>query len=270
MPRTKALEIKAVSFRYQGNLVLENVSLAVGEGEFLALIGPNGAGKTTLLKLILGLLPLQEGEIFLFGKPLAELGPLRHQIGYVPQGSTIDRRFPITVEEFALTGRYGLIGVGRRPKSSDYQSVQQALARVHLESFRQKPIQALSGGQWQRLLVARALACEPRILFLDEPTTAIDPEGSESLYGLLLLLRNQGVTIVTVSHDVGVIAEYADRMACLNRTIICHDRPEEVISAESLKDMYGKEAAFFHHGEIPHIVVRKTPTPCYQPKEEQK
>ncbi|MCX7668181.1 MAG: ATP-binding cassette domain-containing protein, partial [Atribacterota bacterium] len=160
------------------------------------------------------------------------------------------------------------IGIGRRPKRTDYEKTRQALKKVRLESFQQRPIQALSGGQWQRLLLARALSCEPRILLLDEPTTAIDPEGSESLYELLLALREQGTTIIIVSHDVGVIAQYADRIACLNRTIICHDRPEEVISAESLKEMYGKEAAFFHHGEIPHIVVKKTTTPCYQPREE--
>lgn len=268
MPRQRVIEIEKVSFRYQGNTVLEDITLYVEEGEFLALIGPNGAGKTTLLKLILGLLPLQQGEILIFGKPLAELGPDRHQIGYVPQGSTIDRRFPITVEEFALTGRYGLIGIGRRPKPTDYEKTNEALKKVRLESLQHRPIQALSGGQWQRLLLARALSCEPRILLLDEPTTAIDPEGSESLYELLLALRESGTTIITVSHDVGVIAQYADRIACLNRTIICHDRPEEVISAESLKEMYGKEAAFFHHGEIPHIVVKKTATPCYQSKEE--
>ena len=257
-----------MSFRYQEDTVLENVTLHIEEGEFLALIGPNGAGKTTLVKLILGLLPLQRGEILIFGKSLAELGPSRHQIGYVPQGSTIDRRFPITVEEFALTGRYGLIGIGRRPKRADYEKTDEVLRMVHLTSLRHRPIRALSGGQWQRLLLARALSCEPRILLLDEPTTAIDPQGSESLYELLLALRERGTTIITVSHDVGVIAQYVDRIACLNRTIICHDRPEEVISAENLKKMYGKEAAFFHHGEIPHIVVEKNPIPCYQPKEE--
>jgi zinc transport system ATP-binding protein len=270
MPEIEAIEIENVSFRYQGNLGLQAVSLTVKEGEFLALIGPNGAGKTTLLKLILGLLPLQEGTIRIFGKPLTDLGELRHRLGYVPQGSTIERRFPITVEEFALTGRYGLIGIGRKPRKIDYQKTREALERVHLDSLRQKPIQALSGGQWQRLLVARALACEPRVLLLDEPTTAIDPEGSESLYELLLLLRNQKVTIVTVSHDVGVVAQYVDRIACLNRTLVCHDRPEEAISAETLATMYGKEAAFFHHGEIPHIVVSRTTPPCYKPQEEKR
>lgn len=268
MVKNKAIEVKRVSFRYQRNLILEEVSLEVEEGEFLALIGPNGAGKTTLLKLILGLLPLQKGEILIMGESIKNLGPLRHQMGYVPQGSILNRHFPITVEEFALTGRYALIGKGKKPQDLDYKKIREVLEKTHLLPLRAKPIRALSGGQWQRLLVARALSCDPKILLLDEPTTAIDPEGSESLYELLLSLRNQGTTIVTVSHDVGVIAQYADRIACLNRKLVCHDRPQEVISADSLATMYGKEAAFFHHGEIPHIVVKKS-HPFYQYEEDQ-
>ncbi len=254
-----AVSVDRVSFRYQKTLVLEEVTLQVKEGEFLALIGPNGAGKTTLLKLILGLLPLKEGTITIFNRPVQKLGELRSQIGYVLQGNTINRYFPITVEEFILTGRYPLIGMGKKPRIQDYQAVEAVLSKVHLTPLRSKPIRELSGGQWQRMLVARALVSQPRLLLLDEPTTAIDPKGSESLYELLLTLREAKTTIIVVSHDVGVIAQYADTIACLNRTLVCHDRPEEVISAETLETMYGKEVAFFHHGEIPHIVVKKSP-----------
>lgn len=251
------IEIRNLSFAYEGVPVLEDVSLTVSQGAFVALIGPNGAGKTTLLKIILGLLPVQKGEVLVFGKPPKDLGSLRHRIGYVPQLPRFDPYFPITLREFVLMGRYGLIGVGRRPKKGDWEAVEKALEAVHLEDLGEKLLGELSGGQRQRALIARALSTNPEILLCDEPTTAVDPKGSESFYELLLRLKEEGKTILIVSHDVGVVAQYADSIACLNRTIFCHRRPEEVISEEMLEALYGKEAAFFHHGEIPHIVVRK-------------
>lgn len=251
------IEVQHLFFSYEGVPVLEDVSLSVEQGEFVALIGPNGAGKTTLLKIILGLLPAQRGEVRVFGKPPKDLGDLRHRIGYVPQLPHFDPHFPITLREFVLTGRYGLIGVGRRPRKSDWEAAQKALEAVHLEALEGKLLGELSGGQRQRALIARALSTEPEVLLCDEPTTAIDPKSSEGFYELLLRLKERGKTIVVVSHDVGVIAQYADSIACLNRTVFCHRRPEEVISEEVLEALYGKEAAFFHHGEIPHIVVRK-------------
>lgn len=251
------VEIQHLSFSYEGVPVLEDVSLTIQRGEFVALIGPNGAGKTTLLKIVLGLLPVQRGEVRVFGRAPKDLGCLRHRIGYVPQLPHFDPYFPITLREFVLTGRYGLIGVGRRPQASDWEAVQKALEAVHLKALENKLLGELSGGQRQRALIARALSTDPEILLCDEPTTAIDPRNSESFYELLLHLKEQGKTILVVSHDVGVIAQYVDSIACLNRTIFCHRRPEEVVSQEVLEALYGKEVAFFHHGDIPHIVVRK-------------
>lgn len=251
------IEVYHLSFSYGDVPILEDVSLVVQRGTFVALIGPNGAGKTTLLKIILGLLPVQRGEVRVFGKPPKHLGNLRHRIGYIPQLPHFDPYFPITLREFVLTGRYGLIGVGKRPKKTDWEAVENALRAVHLESLGEKLLGELSGGQRQRALIARALSTNPEVLLCDEPTTAVDPKSSEGFYELLLRLKEEGKTILVVSHDVGVIAQYADSIACLNRTLFCHRRPEEVISQEILEALYGKEAAFFHHGEIPHIVVRK-------------
>lgn len=251
------IEIAHLFFSYEGVPVLEDVSLLVQKGEFVALLGPNGAGKTTLLKIILGLLPFERGVVRVFGKHPRDLGPFRHRIGYVPQFPHLDPHFPITLREFVLTGRYGLIGVGKRPGKTDWEAAEKALQAVHLEDLGGKLFGELSGGQKQRALIARALSTDPEVLLCDEPTTAIDPKSSESFYELLLRLKEEGKTILVVSHDVGVVAQYADSIACLNRTIFCHRRPEEVISGEMLEALYGKEVAFFHHGEIPHIVVRR-------------
>ena len=252
------IEVKNVSFSYPPLEVLEDVNLTVKKGEFLAIIGPNGGGKTTLLKIILGLLKPPKGEIYIAGKRIEELGKWRNKIGYVPQTAQIDYTFPITVEEFVMTGRFGLIGLGKRPRPYDWKMVQKALKEVKMENWSKKQIGELSGGQRQKILIARSLASEPEILILDEPTTAVDPQSSESFYELLLRLHEQEITIITVSHDVGVVAQYADSIACLNQRLIKHDRPEEVIREGVLEEMYGREAAFFHHGIIPHIVVRKT------------
>lgn len=251
------IEVEHLYFAYEDVPVLEDVSLTIWEEEFVALIGPNGAGKTTLLKILLGLLPAKRGKVRIFGRPPENLGPLRHRIGYVPQLLHFDPHFPITLREFVLTGRYGLIGVGKRPGRSDWEAVEKALEAVHLLHLKDRLFGTLSGGERQRALIARALSVYPKLLLCDEPTTAVDPKNHESFYELLLRLKREGVTILVISHDVGVIAQYADSIACLNRTIFCHRRPEEVISGEMLEALYGKEATFFHHGDIPHIVVRR-------------
>jgi len=252
------VEFISVSFSYQDFEVLEDVSLQVKKGEFLAVIGPNGAGKTTLLKLILGLLKPTNGKVLVFGKNIDENPSIRKRIGYVPQISKIDYSFPINVEDFVLTGRYATIGPGHLPKKNDRSAVVETLEKTGLQPLRNKQIGKLSGGQRQRIMIARALINNPDMLVLDEPTTAVDPKNSESLYELLLTLHQKGITIITVSHDIGVIAQYVDKIACVNRKVFIHDRPENGITEDVLTDMYGREAAFFHHGLIPHIVVRRS------------
>lgn len=262
------IEVNHLFFSYNDTPVLEDVSLVVQKGEFVALVGPNGAGKTTLLKIILGILVPQRGEVYVLGRKPQELRDLRHRIGYVPQLAHFDPHFPITLQEFVLTGRYGLIGIGKRPKRTDWEVVNKAIEEVHLTPLRNRLFGELSGGERQRALIARALSVEPEILLCDEPTTAVDPKNNESFYELLLRLKDKGTTILVISHDVGVIAQYADSIACLNHTIFCHRKPEEVINTEMLEALYGREAAFFHHGEIPHIVVRRASSSCNFPLKE--
>lgn len=251
------IELEQVTVRYQELIALEDVTLQVTAGEFLALIGPNGSGKTTLVKTILGLVRPVAGMVRLFGQPPQQLNGGWQRVGYVPQIAQIDPRFPIRVFEVVLMGRYGQVGLIRRPGPSDRAAARQALAEVGLTELADRPIGRLSGGQRQRVLVARALATEPELLLLDEPTTGVDIGTTEGLFDLLDELHNRGMTILVVSHDVGVVAQHVDQVACLNRRLIAHGRPQGMLTGDVLECMYGPQAALVGHGEVPHIVVRR-------------
>jgi len=251
------IELENITVCYQELVALEDVSLKMATGESLALIGPNGSGKTTLIKTILGLVTPVAGTVRLFGKPPQQLDGEWKRVGYVPQIAQIDPRFPIRVFDVVLMGRYGQVGLIRRPGRSDREAAWQALEQVGMGDLARRPIGRLSGGQRQRALVARALAAEPELLLLDEPTTGVDVGTTEGLFDLLGDLHHQGMTILVVSHDVGVVAQHVDQVACLNRRLVAHGRPQEVMSGEVLQCMYGPEAALVGHGEVPHLVVRR-------------
>lgn len=227
----KILELKDISFSYSNTNVLSNINLVIEKGDFVGLIGPNGSGKTTLLKIILGILPLQKGTIKISGKSLTEFNDWS-LLGYVPQKATnIEVQFPATVREVVAMG---LLSAKKFPKiftSSDYEKIANALKAVQMEEFADKRIGELSGGQQQRVLIARAMICEPEILFLDEPTTGIDPESQRKFYELLGQLNNQGVTVVLVSHDIGRITKYVTKIASLNQKL----------------EFYGTHAEFCSH-----------------------
>ncbi len=249
------IEVKDVTVYRNDLVVLQSVSLSVGQGEFTAIVGPNGSGKTTLIKSILGLVRPDSGEIRVFGVPVDELGDERTRVGYVPQIFDIDLNFPITVFETVLMGTYGRIGIGRRPQAEDRAAAMAAMEKVGVADLKDRSLARLSGGQRQRVFIARALANKPDLLVLDEPTTGVDVATTGSLYSLLRQLKTEGVTIVLVSHDIGVVADYIDTIACLNVSLVAHCRPGEAACRQALSEMYGRHMAFFHHGEAPHIVV---------------
>jgi zinc transport system ATP-binding protein len=226
-----------VSFAYNGSPALDDVSLEVPRGSFTALIGPNGAGKSTLLRLLLGLLRPLRGEVRVLGERPGSRGL---PIGYVPQRIRLPSGFPLSVHEVVLMGRYGRIGLGRRPGAKDRAKVTEALERVSMADLERQRFGELSGGQQQRVLIARALCGEPRLLVLDEPTAGLDPAAQARFYTLVCdLQRAADLTLLCASHDVGVVSAHADRVILLDRSVRAMGDAAEVLGSHALDRSYG-------------------------------
>jgi zinc transport system ATP-binding protein len=247
----KAIEFKNVSVSLSGKTILENVSFEVPQRSFTLVFGPNGAGKSTLLKLLTRGISPQKGEILLFGQPLRKEGPI---IGYVPQDYSTLRDFPMTVEKAVLSGRYGRIGLFHWPTRTDHSVVERCLEEAGIKDLKGRHLSQLSGGEFQRMLIARALASDPSVLLLDEASSAVDAAARESLFSLLTRLKER-MTILLVTHDMGAITKSVDAVLCLNRTLVSHGRPEDALHESALECMYGKEAHLFTHCRIPHVHV---------------
>ena len=236
-----AIFVEDLWFSYDSNPVLEDVNISVPRGDFVSIVGPNGGGKTTLLKLILGLLKPSRGRALVFGE---EPEQARRRIGYMPQHSQLDPEFPATVMDVALMGR---LGHGRSfgPYSKgDKEIVTSVLEQVGLRDFRKKPFAAISGGQRQRLFIARALACEPEILLLDEPTASLDVVMEGDLYELLQTL-NDRLTIVMVSHDLGFVSSIVKSVICVKRKVLMH--PTAEITGAIINEIYGSPMRMIRH-----------------------
>lgn len=218
------VEFDNVCFSYQSTPVLKQVSFQVYPGEFIGLIGPNGGGKTTLLKLILGFLKPTSGAIRLLGADDSDLPPIR--IAYVPQSLRLDRDFPISVEEVVLSGLMRQLSWYGSFKAADKEAAKQALIHMGLPHLSNAPFGTLSGGEAQRVLIARALVSKPQLLLLDEPTASVDSRAEADIYATLNQLKGQ-MTIVMVTHDLGVAIEQVDRILCIQGSAISL-KPEEV------------------------------------------
>jgi zinc transport system ATP-binding protein len=249
---TTAVEVRDVSLAFNEVPVLEEISLTLEQGDFLGIIGPNGGGKTTLLRVILGLVKPDRGDVRVFGKPPSRA---HGEVGYVPQYARFDASFPIDVLEVVLMGRLSRGALFSRVTAEDREAAQEALVRVQMADLASRQIGELSGGQLQRVLVARALAVEPRILLLDEPTASIDTPIGRSVYELLEDLAREK-TVVLVSHDIGVISRYVKTVACLNRHLHYHHSKE--LTSEMVEAAYGCPVELLGHGH-PHRVLEEHP-----------
>lgn len=218
-----AVLLDHVTFSYGEQPVLTDVSLVIQPNEFVGIIGPNGGGKTTLLRLLMGFLKPTHGTIELFGKSPKEF---HTGIGYVPQGMRFDRQFPISVLELVLSGRLSTLPWHGQYSKEDIQAAHAALEKVGMLGFCDRPFGNLSGGQAQRTLIARALASNPKLLLLDEPTASVDSQAEADIYKILQDLRNS-MTIVMVTHDLTAAINLVDRVICVQNSAISL-KPEEV------------------------------------------
>jgi len=241
MANVPVVSLEHVFFSYNGLSVLDDVCMAVYEGDFLCVVGPNAGGKTTLLKLIMGLLKPARGTIRVFGHPPDRARP---RIGYMPQHVRLDPQFPVNVGDVVLMGRLG--GPHRfGPYSrADKKAAEKALSNVEMADLRNRPFGELSGGQRQRVLIARALVSDPDLLLLDEPTANVDTVIETELYDLLQRL-NQHVTIILVTHDLGFVSRYVKSVACVNRQVVVH--PTSEITGEMINEIYGCDVRMVRH-----------------------
>ncbi|NTU53468.1 MAG: ABC transporter ATP-binding protein [Chlorobiaceae bacterium] len=235
-----------------GARILHGLSLSVYEADFLAVLGPNGGGKTTLLKVILGLMKPTSGTVSVFGEAP---GHAKGRIGYVPQSLVFDRSFPISALELVLMGRLARKRLMQRYGKEDRQKALEALEITGLAAFAGRRIGTLSGGELQRVLIARALAGEPDLLLLDEPTASVDPDMKTTIYDLLDELRKHH-TIVLVTHDTGTIGRHVSRIACLNCTLDMHEAGSTLDRA-SLEQLYGHPVDVVRHRDPAGMATSK-------------
>ncbi len=241
------VELEEVDFSYGEIRVLEGINLTVEAGDFLGIIGPNGSGKTTLLRIMLGLLEPDHGRVRLFGHSPSSFRQWG-RLGYVPQKATLDPALPATVQEVVATGLVPALGLWGRVRAAERRRIQEVLAHVGMDAHAGARIGALSTGQQQRVLIARALVSNPEMLILDEPTGGVDPEAQTSFYALLHHLnRERDVTLILVSHDIGVVAKEVTKLACLNRRLIFHGRPADFLSDAALTALYGPSVHVVSH-----------------------
>lgn len=223
MKKNEVITFENVNFAYDDLLILDAVNLSIYKGEFIGIFGPNGGGKTTFLKLLMGFLKPLSGSIQVLA---GSAKGARKQLGYVPQNTRVDKQFPISVLEVVLAGALSLVSAfGFYPKKVK-ERAEEALIKVGLIDYKDRPFGTLSGGQAQRVLIARSIISEPQILLLDEPTASVDPEAEQEIYDLILELK-QSMTILMVTHDLQAVIKSAHRLFCIQRKV-CLVKPDEL------------------------------------------
>ena len=241
-------EVKKLSFRANEQKILEDISLTILPGDYCAIIGPNGGGKTTLIRLLLGLEKPTQGRIELFGQKLSRFKKW-YKVGYVPQrASQLDQNFPATVYEVVKMGRIAQQGLFSRLSSVDKEAITDAMVKMDVVDIQNKLVGELSGGQRQRVMIARALASKPEVLILDEPNTGVDVVSQKRFYKLLKELNEvENMTIIFITHDIGVIADDIGRLFTVNQTLLTCNNPKEAISCDDMSALYGIDAHLIHN-----------------------
>jgi ABC-type cobalamin/Fe3+-siderophores transport system ATPase subunit len=255
------IQIKNATVSYHHNVALRSVSLNIARGEFAAVIGPNGAGKTTLLTAVNGLVRPVEGSVRVLGRQVNGSGrhELRKQVGYVAQVQTIERRMPISVREVVMIGRYGRLGLFHRPSKRDWALVDEALEMVGIVRLAGRPIGHLSGGEQQRVAIARCLAQEPDIFLLDEPTASLDWKAQSEILELVKRIHDErNLTTLFVTHDLDALPHTCNRVVLMKDGLIVGDgAPDKLISTENLARLYDLPADVVVERR-PHIHEHRT------------
>jgi manganese/zinc/iron transport system ATP- binding protein len=231
-----ALEIHDLTVAFDRKPVLWNIDLTVPQGKLVGIMGPNGAGKSTLIKSIMGLLPLSSGYAKIFDQAIDSV---RDRISYVPQRESVDWDFPASVLDVVLMGRYGKLGLFKRPRKADRDAAMDCLRKVGLEQFMNRQISQLSGGQQQRTFLARALAQQADIYFMDEPFAGVDAATEKAIIDLLREMTAAKKTVIVVHHDLQSVNDYFDWIILLNTRLIANGPTETTFTHENLQEAYG-------------------------------
>jgi len=246
------VEIRDVSVKYpNGVMALEGINIDVNQKDLIALIGPNGAGKSTLLKVILGLTKPTSGTIKLFGSP--DLSKNLKYVGYVPQSAQArDPNLPFSVYETVMLGRTPIAGLFHGMKEEDRQKVEETLKLFGIYELKDRKIGQLSGGQSQRVFLAKAMVAEPKLLLLDEPTSGVDTTSKKEFYNVLdRLNKERGITVILSSHDIGVITKIANRVLCVNRSQFFCGENEDFAADVEIHKMYDHPVEIMDHHDHP-------------------
>jgi manganese/zinc/iron transport system ATP- binding protein len=231
-----AISVQNLTVSYHHKPVLWDINFSLPKGQIIGIIGPNGSGKTTLLKSIMGLLPLDSGDVKLFGLPLKKV---RGRISYVPQRESVDWDFPANIEDVVLMGRYSKKNLFKPIKKIDREIANEAMEQVGLLDLAKRPISQLSGGQQQRVFIARALAQQAELYLMDEPFVGVDAATEDAILKLLSQMRDEGKTVIIVHHDLQTAYSFFDSIVLLRTRLVAAGPKKEVFTTKNLQDAYG-------------------------------